>query len=358
MLISVVIPTLYPKKNVEALLEGLTHSVLSPLHKLEVLVVANFSKDKRYLEKIALRYKGAFKRLEVLCSGVKSANIARNLGVRKSRGEIIFFIDDDCTVDDPNYLENMVTYMMINPDVDGLGGGYSFDETYSQRRIDRKYADISKFWLQESTFSSRGETHSLIGGNCCYRRCLFEQGFSFDPLLAFGGTESSLNSQLTHWKKKLVYRPEFAVTHRFKLSHYQFIRKAYLQGKGKAHNFIHNDLKRVSRPILKDNNEKRDFYAFLYDYFFQLGFNSKREKNPGYVYKILRENIEFIFFPPIIQKYTFKIRHVFVMTGLFLYHRIYRIMLHKIYYKIYFMSEYHWRVYIRPIFYYLKKIFK
>ena len=51
------------------------------------------------------------------------------------------------------------------------------------------------------------------------------------------------------------------------------------------------------------------------------------------------------FLPPLVKKIYHKVRHFLYMSGIFIYYKI----IHRIFCKIYYMSEYHWRVYLRPM---------
>ncbi len=347
MVISIVIPTLYPKFNLTRLLQSIAESEFD--HKrIDIILVGNQRSSSRYLLELSKKWRDFFYDVRSLCTGVRSANIARNSGIRMARGELIFFIDDDCLVADKSYFKKMTSFMQENPHVSGLGGCYGLDESYSKRTLDKSYAMLAKHWLDQAVFSDTGETQYLIGGNCCYRASVFSEGFSFDPTMSFGGTETSLNSQLMAAGKTLIYRPEFQLKHRFKISLYSFIKKAYGQGRGKAHNLAHNQLK--IREVNKNKSALpfSNFYTSCYDYFFQLGVNSKAKKS-RFDWKSWGQYLELLFFPPRVQnrvKHYFSImRHRLVMAGIFFYYRV----IHKIFCKIYYMSEYHWRVYIRPI---------
>lgn len=160
--------------------------------------------------------------------------------------------------------------------------------------------------------------------------------------MSYGGTETSLNVQLYQHGKILIYRSEFKVYHHFNLSFFEFIKKAYRQGGGKAHNLQNNlTLKSsISKTKISRDSQVREenlFYFKLYDYFFQLGLNSKTQKHKVPLWKRALMKFEVIVTP--------KFRHSLYMFCIFIYYRI----LHRIFCKIYYMSEYHWRVYLRPM---------
>lgn len=357
MLISIVIPTLYPKKNLRRLLDSLV-CVDYPLKEIEVLIVGNRKQDESFLKKIQNKYFDIFYDFPIFITQVQSANIARNMGIRRARGEFIFFIDDDCIIQNPQYIKRMTSFLENHGDVDAVGGHYLLDESYSQRTIDKTYARLAQQWLEQAADPETGHTQYLIGGNCCYRSKLFREGFVFDPSMSFGGTETSLNSLLISRNKKLVFLFDNPLIHRFRISIFNFLKKAYLQGQGKAHNIRNNKLVVISpRKLLK--SEFKNIYTSAYDYFFHLGFHSLERGRALDLKGRLMQKLEIFLFPPRVQTFfrrcyahLIHLIHVSHMISIWFYYQV----LYKIYCKMYYMSEYHWRVYLRPVFDFIMKI--
>tara|TARA_Y100000780_G_scaffold221082_1_gene229008 strand:+ start:14164 stop:15261 length:1098 start_codon:yes stop_codon:yes gene_type:complete len=349
--ISVVIPTHLPKKNRDSLLKLFTSLKEDNLSRgLDIILVANFSRDLAFLENLLREMREYFYDLRIFATNKESANIARNFGAMKARANYLYFIDDDCALIKSNYLESLLQFMKENADISALGGGYTESNEQSKKRRNHVYAYLASKWLENAVENERGETCYLIGGNTLYRREVFDEGFNFDPQMSYGGTETSLNVQLYQHGKILIYRSEFKVYHHFNLSFFEFIKKAYRQGGGKAHNLQNNlTLKSsISKKKISSDRQMREenlFYFKLYDYFFQLGLNSKTQKHKIPLWKRGLMKMELIFAPPLVKKIYHKVRHFLYMSGIFIYYKI----IHRIFCKIYYMSEYHWRVYLRPM---------
>jgi len=354
VLISIVIPTLYPKQNLRRLLESIV-ALDYPLKEIEVLIVGNRKQDEAFLNKIKKKYLNIFYDFSIFITQVRSANIARNMGIRRARGEYIFFIDDDCIIHNPQYIKRMTSFLESHADVDAVGGHYLLDESYSQRAIDKTYARLAQQWLEQAADPETGNTQYLIGGNCCYRAKLFREGFVFDPSMSFGGTETSLNSLLISRNKKLVFLFDNPLIHRFRISLFNFLKKAYLQGQGKAHNIRNNNL--IVLPSKKSiNKDFKNIYTSAYDYFFHLGFHSLERSSALSLKDRLMQKFEMFLFPPRVQTiarriYSQLFHMIYMISNRFYYQVVYRI-----YCKIYYMSEYHWRVYLRPVFDFILKI--
>ena len=108
-LVSVVIPTF----NRKELLVRLVKSILKSSYKnLEIIIIDDLSTDGTY-ETI----KKMFPKLKVFRNNKKLlAAGSRNVGIKHSKGEFIFLIDDDNVID-KNTISELVTYMRENKNI-------------------------------------------------------------------------------------------------------------------------------------------------------------------------------------------------------------------------------------------------
>ncbi len=83
--------------------------------------------------------------VRVFFSGRLGANAARNLGLSQARGKWIYFLDDDCTLINPDHLANLLSTCASRPEVSLFGGAYSTPESSSF--LDRAYNLVSMLWL-------------------------------------------------------------------------------------------------------------------------------------------------------------------------------------------------------------------
>ena len=98
-LISVIIPTYNSAKTIEACLEALIH-VNYPLKSIEVIIVDSSSTDGtlNFIQEFRRTSGFKFKRFVTLVIKERGSSKARNIGVKNSEGDFIFFLDSDVIV--------------------------------------------------------------------------------------------------------------------------------------------------------------------------------------------------------------------------------------------------------------------
>lgn len=350
-MISVIIPTLKPGENLRKTLEGLSLQNISK--EIQVIVVGNLKLPSPYLFN---EFKGVFGDLKFFKTGEKGANVARNFGLRFSCGEKIYFLDDDCIIPRVNHLDDMAKKLdQLPPEIFALGGNYLLPP--GTNKINQTYFHISNEWLRTSIYESEiGLSHNLVGGNTLYKREAFISGINFDSLLDFGGTETTLNESIKRMGGKLVLNFSFPVVHNQNVGLYQFLRKAYKQGKGKAF----NTEKYKTVKNFAEYNLESNFYLELYNRFFSLGRDSLGKFQSSSFAPALKA-ISFLQEVTTTFFYRFCYKQIiepiyYILHGLLprLWLRFYYGFLHRVLCKIYYMSEYHWKTYIKPIWVFLK----
>lgn len=122
MKISIVIATLHRDEDLMVLFESL---LVQTKTVFEIIVVDQSDDDKTkdlclsYRSKLPLRY---------LHSSLKSGTHSRNIGVKKSAGDIIAFLDDDTKLS-PDYLEQIENFYREHPHaIGGMGKIINFME--------------------------------------------------------------------------------------------------------------------------------------------------------------------------------------------------------------------------------------
>jgi glycosyltransferase involved in cell wall biosynthesis len=364
---SIIIPTLDPIKNITRLLDNLKKIPEAKTH-FDIIIVNNHDRFEDL--DFSIRYGSSFYRFNYLTSGAASANIARNLGLRFSIGDFICFLDDDCFIDDESYFQKATQYFSNSPETVGIGGPYHLPAKANV--FDKAYHEIAMHWLESSVDPVTKTTDNLIGGNSIYRGEVLKKGFNFDPSISYGSSELSLNFQLRAHGHILRFFPELSVLHSPRLSLFSFIAKAYKQGRGSANQIF-------KQPQTHYKNKKLLFK--LYNLFFHLGFIShgRSMSFPQKIYRIF----EFIQFVKFINTAWVKVMRLYwsslpfwgwlrslmgYLNGFFIKIRFRLLALigwtkkyliltfwylePKIkfpFIKLYFMTEYHWRTYIRPM---------
>lgn len=342
MIFTVIIPTLNPKENLENLLESIAR-INNVSKRIQVICVNNKEKFSNYISET--KWCSKFLDFKYLTTKVNNANIARNLGIRFSSGDVIVFIDDDCIIKDRNFFDKLqYSYIHSNREEQGIGGVYEIDD--SETELSKTYFHISQEWLKSVRDNKTNKTDHLIGGNCSYSISIFKKGFSFDSRLRYGGTETTLNLALKKFNINLYLQDNICVLHKIKMSLYSFCKKAYLQGSGKSKNEktfgkVENNAK---------YNLKENIYLELYNNFFKLGYQLNSEDNSSRLDQRIKNYIQKFTSDFILLIKTIYLFMVFKPLCYIYYHLFYPIIS-----KIYHMTIYHWNTYILPILKYCKK---
>jgi glycosyltransferase involved in cell wall biosynthesis len=223
--LSVIIPTLNNPRGVFDLLKSIDIAVKP--NNFEVLVVAN-------LECAETRHVTShFSFANYYCSHQIGANRARNLGVKSSKYDFVYFFDDDCVLESPNYFLDLNTHIKkLDEEIFLIGGSYTLPT--SSTIPSRAYHQIQMNWLKDGKLNNRSGNAYLIGGNCGGVKEIFNK-YPFDEFLLFGGTETEFFLKAYSKGFKIFYIEQLKVIHKTNLSLFQLCKKAALQAKGRAY---------------------------------------------------------------------------------------------------------------------------
>lgn len=119
MLISVVVPTRNRPRDVERLLPTIEQQTRPPD---QVIVVDQSAGDEtEVMAKQVMGPRVAERCVYVHDSEIKGVSAARNVGVSRSKGDVVVFLDDDVLLS-PDCLEQLEKAFETNPDYAGIGG--------------------------------------------------------------------------------------------------------------------------------------------------------------------------------------------------------------------------------------------
>ena len=266
MFLSLIIPTHRRFFQVEKLLKSIAIQDF-PAECLEILLISNF-KDKLLRDK-APDWEKTFLNFKYKEVGLKGVNKARNMGIRFARGDILYFLDDDCLLPHKKQLQNVVQSHEKYPEVSGIGGPYKIKEFLSGK--EKFYHENSELWLKDLT-QIDNQSSQLLGGNASYKKFIFEKGYYFDPTIVFGGSEVGFNQSIK--KYGLIRDEKLGVYHYPQLKGFAFIKKSFQQGRGA----FKNQSKNLDQEQSFDSKwaflhgEQVSFYSFLYQVFFKIGY--------------------------------------------------------------------------------------
>jgi glycosyltransferase involved in cell wall biosynthesis len=237
----------------------------------EVLVIYNTESDQKNSPL------HAHPKCKVLCAPKPGVNHARNHGALHASGDLILFLDDDCEVTDPLFLQKHIDYHNKHKDLVAIGGPYFlkpkasvFDQIYQQNNLNWISANLT-----EPTRSS-----ALLGGNASYKSFLFQKGYRFTEEIMYGGSETPLNTLLSLKYGSHGYFMDLQVLHNTQLNFFNLLYKAFRQGAGAAlqTKIYGHQLKQVAINTTTQSflvNMGLEFYAFIFTVSYQAHLSSR-----------------------------------------------------------------------------------
>jgi glycosyltransferase involved in cell wall biosynthesis len=179
------------------------------LRDFEVIVVNDGSPDTGRLERVLAPY---FDRIVYLKQENRGPSAARNLGIRKSRRELLAFLDGD-DVWEPNYLAEQTSLFQANPDLDMVYcDARFFGDTPS---AGKSCAELYPPESDQVTFEG------LLAGTCpmvfpsCVlaRRTTIMNSGLFDETLVYS-EDTDLGLRLAHQGRKIAFQRKALVRRR------------------------------------------------------------------------------------------------------------------------------------------------
>lgn len=201
MKVSIVVPVYNGEKTLSSCLDSLMELDF-PKENREVIVVDNNSTDgtKNIIKRYPVKY---------IFESKIGRGAARNKGVRKSRGELVAFIDADC-IADRKWLTNLIKGFTSNV-VGGCGGeGFSFNPC----TLIEKYYNFKYLGSQKRSLTTKELFLPQIATfNAAYRRNVLEDvGLFDDSFIANEDIDLSWRVFLKGYQ--LHYVPESIVYHK------------------------------------------------------------------------------------------------------------------------------------------------
>ncbi|MFA4993167.1 MAG: glycosyltransferase family A protein [Candidatus Omnitrophota bacterium] len=241
--ISVIIPSLNRPMALRQSLNSVLKQDTDGIFEYEVIIVLD-NKDKEsgnwLKDEILLN-----RRIKFFRSPEPGVNSARNAGIKESRGEIIYFLDDDCYFLEKRQLLNLRASFNAHPEASAIGGGYILEDkgkdvfSISRNKLDNFHV--------EDTMSLKGETGALLGGNTAYKKEVFIKYGFFDENIHFGAAETELNDRILKGGGKLHFLKELSLMHSTgRHGLIKYFLKAFMQGRGKGYSIAKNGKLRLN----------------------------------------------------------------------------------------------------------------
>lgn len=175
------------------------------------------------------------KKYELIVEVGKNPSENRNRGIKKAKGKIIAFIDDDAVVD-KNILKNAEEFFKNHKDVDVVGGpqltppddsffakatGEALSSFFGSYKMNARY--------KTGTLNLDANEDYLTSANLFVRRKVFNKINGFDPLL-FPGEDPELITRMKQNGIKVAYSPSIIVYHRRRSNYISFFKQIFKYG--------------------------------------------------------------------------------------------------------------------------------
>lgn len=221
-MISVIIPHYNSTGSLKKLLNSLQQQKTEQV--FEVIVVVN--PEEKYTEFPTWKFNFSL----VWDKSLAGANRARQKGVSRSHADILLFLDDDCEILDPRFIQKHADHH-LDQNISGVGGRYQLSGKTSL--LGRVYNKLQNDWLQSHRLPGGYNMH-LLGGNSSFKKAVFMDE-SYDENIVFGGTETELQVRLHQRKHKLKLFEDLNIQHDGYLGFSDFLTKSFKQGIGAAY---------------------------------------------------------------------------------------------------------------------------
>jgi cellulose synthase/poly-beta-1,6-N-acetylglucosamine synthase-like glycosyltransferase len=222
--VTVVVPVRNRELTIQPLLESL-QKLDYDRNKVEVIVVDGNSTDKT--REIVKKYP-----VKLVVEKRKGLNLARNTGIKCTKGEIVAFTDSDCIVP-PNWITKIVENFK-DPQVSCVGGSAkALDSDFISQYADNSIVRLMPF------FTKREELEKVkpffrhpAGCNMAFRRKVAEEVGYFDENIQYGFDEVEFADRICRAGYKMVLDPDVVVWHKHRSTFKEFLKQNFQYGKG------------------------------------------------------------------------------------------------------------------------------
>jgi cellulose synthase/poly-beta-1,6-N-acetylglucosamine synthase-like glycosyltransferase len=233
--VTVVVPVRNGEETIESLLDSL-NNLNYESDKVEFIVVDGNSTDKT--REIVKKYP-----VKLFIENKKGLNVARNIGIKMSKGEIVAFTDSDCIVP-----SNWITKIVENfkdPQVSCVGGSAkALNSDFVSQYADNSIVRLMPFFRKREELDKvRPFFRHPAGCNMAYRRKVAEEIGYFDEKIQYGFDEVEFADRVCKAGYKMVLDPKVMVWHKHRSTLGEFLKQNFQYGRGSGLVLKRNRLK-------------------------------------------------------------------------------------------------------------------
>jgi cellulose synthase/poly-beta-1,6-N-acetylglucosamine synthase-like glycosyltransferase len=233
--VTVVVPVHNRELTIQPLLDSL-QKLDYDRNKVEVIVVDGNSTDKT--QEIVKQYP-----VKLVVEKRKGLNLARNIGIKCSKGEIVAFTDSDCKVP-PNWITKIVENFK-DPRVSCVGGSAkALDNDFVSQYADNSVVRLMPFFTKREELDKvKPFFRHPAGCNMAFRRKVAEEIGYFDESIQYGFDEVEFADRVCKAGYKMVLDPDIVVWHKHRSTLKEFLKQNFQYGKGSGLVLKRNRLK-------------------------------------------------------------------------------------------------------------------
>jgi cellulose synthase/poly-beta-1,6-N-acetylglucosamine synthase-like glycosyltransferase len=222
--VTVIVPVRNGELTIQPLLDSL-QKLDYDRNKVEVIVVDGNSTDKT--REIVKKYP-----VKLVIEGRKGLNLARNVGIKCSNGEIVAFTDSDCIVP-PNWITKIVENFK-DPKVSCVGGSAkALDSDFVSQYADNSIVRLMPFFRKREELEKvKPFFRHPAGCNMAFRRKVAEDVGYFDENIQYGFDEVEFADRICKAGYKMVLDPKVSVWHKHRSTLGKFLKQNFQYGKG------------------------------------------------------------------------------------------------------------------------------
>jgi glycosyltransferase involved in cell wall biosynthesis len=217
-LLSVIIPTQGAPQLEKCIQAG---QALKKHCNLELIIIAD---NEKQISSVQSRFR-LEKFIVFTTSGSAGVSAARNRGLEIAQGQYFLLIDEDCYLQDLEFLNELVLHAQKDPEA-LHGGGYRLIGPQSYWA--RVYNWTNHQWLRMGTNSQGHQVH-LLGG-FMFGHSSIQSRVRFNPLMLWGGEEKEMMLRLISLGIHGAFHPDFAIAHDDHTGIKKLIKRAFYQG--------------------------------------------------------------------------------------------------------------------------------
>lgn len=159
-------------------------------------------------------------------SGISNA---RNLGIKKSKNEIIAFIDDDC-IAHKTWIKTIKKGFSVNNNIDVMGGKTLPLEPFNL--VIRAGQFLREYHKDVKRVSKHYFLSSALTENLAFRKKVFKKVGFFDTRIAPTGEDSEFCFRLRKFGVKILFNPAMLVYHKHRNTLKGFLAQYFFYGQG------------------------------------------------------------------------------------------------------------------------------